>query len=711
MAAFLLTSSSALAGGCPADVSGDSVVDAADLAVVLGAWGGSSPDLTGDGVVDASDLAVVLGAWGPCPAGGTPILRDLAASPLATYPYAAFNQSYNVGSTVNVAIDPSLFPAIAGATADVYVVANRSQAEWDSNPGLVDVRGTPEAVTFQGTTATAVHPLNTAGLAAGTGFDIGGGYDLVVDTNGNGLLDDGDFIDGRGDDAGFWMVVDLTQAGPYAVTTLASYDTNDPEIASTFQLERIYWPTDIQNMAPRPLVVISHGNGHNYAWYDYLGQHLASWGYIVMSHQNNTGPGIETASTTTLAHTDAIIAQQNVISGGAFNGKLDSHTIIWIGHSRGGEGVARAYDRIFDGSYTPTGYTLSDIKLVSSIAPTDFLGTASANPHGVNYHLIYGAADGDVCGCPDNDVADSFNVFERALGQRASFYLHGADHNDFNCCGFNDFAGPAGTEIGRPAAQLAAKGVYLSLLKYMIEGQQAGKEYVWRQYESLRPIGVSSTLIADLDYKDPSASNPVIDDFQTGTGATTSSSGGSVVLGVSNITEGLMNDNNTAFNWVTTDPMNGMERGRTTDTTKGLVFDFTVPSTIDYTVVGSQQDFSGFRFLSVRAAQGTRHTQTVALNGTLTFSVTLIDANGGSSTINIGAYGGGVQRPYQRTGYGTGAGWQNEFEVERIRLQDFLAGDTGLDLAHIQTVRLSFGAGAGSNVGRVAIDDLMLDLD
>jgi len=54
---------------CTSDLDGDGAVDAADLAIVLGAWGsgaGSAADLDGDGAVDAQDLAVLLGAWGDC---------------------------------------------------------------------------------------------------------------------------------------------------------------------------------------------------------------------------------------------------------------------------------------------------------------------------------------------------------------------------------------------------------------------------------------------------------------------------------------------------------------------------------------------------------------------------------------------------------------------------------------------------------------------
>lgn len=47
------------------DVNGDGMVNASDLALLLGAWGasGGSADLNGDGIVGAADLAILLGAW------------------------------------------------------------------------------------------------------------------------------------------------------------------------------------------------------------------------------------------------------------------------------------------------------------------------------------------------------------------------------------------------------------------------------------------------------------------------------------------------------------------------------------------------------------------------------------------------------------------------------------------------------------------------
>lgn len=49
----------------PGDVNGDGRVDAADIALLLNAWGTSdaSADLDGSGVVDAADLSAVLSGW------------------------------------------------------------------------------------------------------------------------------------------------------------------------------------------------------------------------------------------------------------------------------------------------------------------------------------------------------------------------------------------------------------------------------------------------------------------------------------------------------------------------------------------------------------------------------------------------------------------------------------------------------------------------
>ncbi|MBX3355427.1 MAG: S8 family serine peptidase [Phycisphaeraceae bacterium] len=47
----------------PGDLNGDGVVNGADLAILLGAWGTSLGDLNGDGTTNGADIAILLGNW------------------------------------------------------------------------------------------------------------------------------------------------------------------------------------------------------------------------------------------------------------------------------------------------------------------------------------------------------------------------------------------------------------------------------------------------------------------------------------------------------------------------------------------------------------------------------------------------------------------------------------------------------------------------
>jgi trimeric autotransporter adhesin len=129
--ALLISASPAHAAGqslcCPGDLDGDGSVAAADLGMLLGAWGPvpeeEPADLDGSGAVDASDLAVLLGAWGVCPApclktlvvgtvelvDGTPVSQAVLVTELGgngvSGPDGAFSFEVEVGqqaSTLNV---------------------------------------------------------------------------------------------------------------------------------------------------------------------------------------------------------------------------------------------------------------------------------------------------------------------------------------------------------------------------------------------------------------------------------------------------------------------------------------------------------------------------------------------------------------------------------------------------------------------------------
>ncbi|HVP12253.1 MAG TPA: hypothetical protein VMV94_13830 [Phycisphaerae bacterium] len=639
---------------------------------------------------------------------------QLAGNSLVAYPYFEYVRAFNQNATIQVALDPTQFPDIFGKTGDIYITAKKTEAQWQADPSLVDVTpGGAMAATFSGTTIqgdtfTVVAPGELSGYA-GTGLGVG--YDVVIDFNRNGVLDPGDFIDGYGNEAGLYVVADTTVSGPLAVTNIPTYDVGQIYgIPSGFTLEDIYYPTNIASMGKLPMVVVSHGNGHNYQWYGHIGHHLASYGYVVMSHQNATGAGIDSCSLTTCEHTDAFISKLPLIASGILNNHVDTHHIVWIGHSRGAEGVARGYDRITDSppSYTPTNYKASDIVLISSMAPTDFLGPASSNPHAANYHLWTGSADADVNGGADCDLCQTFHLHDRATRYSQSTIIQGAGHGDFHDGGGSSVAdGPC--LIGRPTTHLIQLGYLLPLVKHYVEGNIPATDFLWRQYERFHPIGVDTSnpcIVVSNEYRNGSDhGNTVIDDYQSGTGTGVSSSGGSVTYNVDNLTEGLLNDNNSSFTWMTSDPFNGATQDGPSDVERGVVFDWNNSNKYyEWEVIPAYRDFSNDLYISFRGAQGTQHPYTLTPLGIKTCTLTLRDGNGVSSSIGTGAYGGGFGQPYARDG-----GYFNEMRTIRVRLTDFLTNGSGLDLSNIVAVRLNFGPSWGTSSGRFVIDQLMLD--
>ena len=629
----------------------------------------------------------------------------LTGRALDGYPFFHTVDTFNDDSAVQIAFDPTRHRERIGLACDLYVVSHKTPEQWASNNLLVDVTGQVESIVIaEGSIADNVHTVWSSGLQAGP--LVSRSYDVVCDFDGNGRLDPGDLIDGLGNsEAGCYVVKDLATSGPYGAVQ-GDYS------GGTWLTQRVYYPSNLALLGAVPLITIGHGNGHQHTWYDYLGQHLASHGYVVMSYRNDTGPGIETASTTTLTNIDYLLTHRDTILGGVLNGHLDTRRIAWIGHSRGGEGVVRAYDRIHDGNWSPQGYALEDVRAVASIAPTVYLTPAETDPHHANYYLIVGGADGDVTGRPDLPGDQYFRISDRSLGLSRTSYVHGATHNDFNCCGFDDGIGP--DQIGRPEAQRVAKSYFLALAQLHLSDAFGLREYFTRLYDDLAPSGIAPHVeIANTHRIVDRVGDFVIDDFQSSPALDLSSSGGTVSMTVSNAFEGPNEDNNTSFTWVATDPMNGMIfHSGGGDFSRGLVFDHPTGEarTIEFEVVPDFGDVRAHRYLSFRACQGTRHPETNALNDSHSFGVTLRDELGRTSTIRFGEWGK-ITRLYARTGSGTGAGWVNEMNTVRIPLTVFETDGSDLDLSRIAAIRLEFGSPFGSPRGRLGLDDLQFEID
>ncbi|RME24152.1 MAG: hypothetical protein D6798_11890 [Deltaproteobacteria bacterium] len=668
------------------------------------------------GEAPAEDVALVAEVGGGCAAEPATLplrvapWRELVGRELPDAPWFDRVDAFTFEDGPTVAIDADLHGDLAGRSADLYVVAHRDLADWAEFPLLVDETGGPDRVviTGEGPPGDSWQPFDgPAGVSDGV---IADGWDVVLDLDDDGTLSPGDLFEGPGDSSpAMWILGDLTEPGPHEVTTTQYRE-------DVWLGQRLYHPTDIEDIVgaigPRPLVVISHGNGHDYRWYDYLGEHLASWGYVVMAHENETGPGIETASWTTLNNTEWFLENLDRIADGALVGMVDVHRIAWIGHSRGGEGVVRAYDRLVEGDIpedTPIeAYTADDIVFISSIAPTVFLGVTDSNPHDRWYHLIAGSADGDVTGAPSSGVVQYLRIAEAATEDLAVTYVHGASHNDFNCCGPSDGTGP--DLIGPEAAQDVARSTYLALLEWVVEGNPAPAELITRSFGSFHDGGLDDALtIANQWRPGPSRGRQVLDDFQSNPLPAWSSAGTAVTATVAEVAEDRFDDADAQLTWTGSDPMNGMTLAEDDDDrSRGVVFQWEEDSTWRTEIAPDQRDLRHWTFLSLRACQGTRHPLTDELDAPLSFTAVLIDGAGTEASLPLAPFGQLVTRPYQRGGYGTGTGWSNEWNTLRVRLDAFQAVQPDLDLSDIAAVELRFGPSHGSPMGRLGLDDLML---
>lgn len=208
---------------------------------------------------------------------------------------------------------------------------------------------------------------------------------------------------------------------------------------------RIWYP---EGLTDCPVMFIVHGNHDfsvpSYLGYDYLGEYLASNGYVVVSVDENILNGLSNendARAVLLLENMKAILDENEKLGSAIYGLIDTDKIAIAGHSRGGEMVATAY--LFNDleAYPDDGNVEFDyhfnISAVIAIAPTvdQYMPAEHAvEISDVNYLLIHGSNDQDVSLVMGekqyNNISFSDEAEEKYL--KSYVYIMGANHGQFN---------------------------------------------------------------------------------------------------------------------------------------------------------------------------------------------------------------------------------------------------------------------------------------
>ena len=216
---------------------------------------------------------------------------------------------------------------------------------------------------------------------------------------------------------------------------------------------RVWYP---EGTGPFALVLIVHGNHSMDEFsdpgYEYLGQLLATRGYIAASVDQNflNGAGVVEAVLGGLEHEDDARAylllehlrlwhEWNDTPGHLFDSKVDTSRIALIGHSRGGEAAATAaaFNRLPshpDNAAIRMNYGF-DISTVIAIAPSDgrYLPRQQRTELvDVNYLVLQGSADGDTRSFSGSRQYDRVTFLGSKDYHKAAVYIYGANHGQFN---------------------------------------------------------------------------------------------------------------------------------------------------------------------------------------------------------------------------------------------------------------------------------------
>ena len=255
------------------------------------------------------------------------------------------------------------------------------------------------------------------------------------------------------------------EAGTVSLTSYMSRDTDeisglyvdsylDYSLSRVPLRGRVWYPDGGENC---PVLFIAHGNHEitteSYLGYAYLGEYLASHGYVVVSVDQNACnmlTGENDGRAVLLLEHIGLLLEYNEEQDSPLYGRLDSDSIAIAGHSRGGEMVATAY--LFNGydNYPENGNIDFDyhynIRSIIAIAPTvDQYKPAdhSVELEDVNYLLLHGAADRDVSNFQGMAQYENISFTGQGDYLKSALYIAGANHGQFNSLwGAYDQSGP-----------------------------------------------------------------------------------------------------------------------------------------------------------------------------------------------------------------------------------------------------------------------------
>lgn len=195
-----------------------------------------------------------------------------------------------------------------------------------------------------------------------------------------------------------------------------------------------------------PTLFIIHGNHdyleESYLGYDYLGEYLSTYGYVVVSVDQNSCNLLTNendARAILLLENIKKLCEYSKAENNPLYNKIDENALAIAGHSRGGEAVSIAYLFNHQPVSLNNGFTKWDynfnIESIIAIAPTidQYKPTGkSVQLKDVNYMVIHGANDSDLYQFGGMKQYKNIQFTGKNAYIKTSLYCAGCNHGQFN---------------------------------------------------------------------------------------------------------------------------------------------------------------------------------------------------------------------------------------------------------------------------------------
>lgn len=668
--------------------------------------------------------------------GGCVNKLPVSGHSIAGSPYFRYADTFTVGEDVWAGLDPGIVdPNNISKMCALYVIPSKDDAGWMNN-------SLNHLAVLGGNANTTKHKLQAGCMNANKilvwpNAMQPGEYDIVADfgnntpdamlfTQDNAYNTPLDIIDGyfvagfrvvedpgtmqNFANAGRWVYDQTVVAGMGLPGTETIQDENNSYHSSGMPIlvnrqvrmkAHVYFPADMPGVTDPaqisaaqpnyPVIVIIHGNGHDYTTYDFLLEHFAKSGFIAASIDvRYFSGGSDVHGMSGLGRANMLFPHLTVLNT-KFGVKAQNNIGI-MGHSRGGEAVIKAA-RL--NQQLGLGH---NINAVISLAPTDQYGSETlGGAWSTPYFVLYGSRDGDINGgiwtSGYTVPMTGFALYDRANNSKKSMcFVYRATHNGFITDNHDaPWDGDIEANMEPPATQKAVTKAYMNAFFRWHLKNEAQWDGMFKG--EWTPASVSSTGVKFYtQYHDTTVKT--VDNFEGAVNWQASTIGGTVSHNgtlPANPDEGKMSAAIIA----------GLDPKSPHDTQGMKIRWNNIGDTLIFSIPAAHKDVSAYSVLSFRVTQKVDSADNPA-NQSQNFRVALKDGSNNERAVRVSPFYD-IPFPDHRPNHSVS---KSAMVTVRIPLKSYTivcAGMVQVNLQDITTLTLQFSEKV---TGEIEIDDL-----